>query len=162
MKVLFVLPVVGVLTSALSGCSADSSADTTPTTSSQKALTRELTPESQFTENGLTTLKQAKIITSQADYDHELVTYTSGASTPLNFTSGKVLLVDMGERGSAGYFINVTTVDVSSTYVVANVTLTKPGSNCLVATVMTNPYEFVYIPTTKEILISESVIVNDC
>jgi hypothetical protein len=125
-------------------------------------------PESQFvelnkgqiTQNG--TKKQTKVISSQADYAAELAIYTSTPPTSVDFTNGRVLLVDMGGRSSSGYSIDVTSVDVTDNSVVANIRLIEPGPNCVVLTVMTNPYQFVFIPSLKEILVSERLEVTSC
>jgi len=116
----------------------------------------------QFTQTGLYTQKQSRVITTQEDYASELATYTSVPPVAVDFSKGKVLLVDMGKRNTGGYTIEVTSVDVGVGYVIANVSLTKPGSGCVVATVLTNPYQFVYIPTLTEILISERLETTNC
>jgi len=127
-------------------------------------------PESQFVElnkgqstvNGISTKKQTKVISSQADYAAELAIYTSVTPTSVDFTNGRVLLVDMGGRSSSGHSIDVTSVDVTDNSVVANIRLIKPGPSCMVLAVITNPYQFVFIPSLKEILVSERLEVTSC
>jgi hypothetical protein len=141
----------------LSGCVFDSNAAST-------------TPEADFyeihhglyTESGTYTNKQSQVFVDQAGYSSELATYTSATPELIDFTNARVLLVDMGQRNTGGYAIAVTSVDVFNDYVTANVVLTKPGTNCMVTQALTNPYQFVVIPTTKEVLISESIVVNNC
>jgi len=127
-------------------------------------------PESEFselnqgyyTENGEFTKKQTKVITNQADYNKELLNYTGSKPQSINFAIGKVLLLDMGQRNTGGNSIAVTSIDVNENHVTANVVLVKPGENCMVAQALTNPYQFVFVPTLKEILVSETLSITEC
>ena len=114
-------------------------------------------------QTGLTyTKKQTQVITTQAEYEELLANYSHEAPRQLDFSRGRVLLVDMGERWSGGFTIEVTGIVVMKTAVRVNVLLTKPGRTCLTEQSITNPYQFVYIPTRKEILVSESLTAFDC
>jgi len=156
MRIIF-LPLLLGVTIFILGCADDSSAESP-------------LPESVFselqsginTDNNTYTKKQSKIIVNQLDYDEELSVYTGDKPEIIDFSKGKVLLVDMGERNTGGYSIKVTSVDVNENDVVANVNLTKPGQDCLVTAVFTNPYQFVFIPTRKEVLITERVTLEEC
>lgn len=157
MKQILSLLVLAVFVAGLLGCTGESSAQSP-------------SPESQFvvlnagynTAIGITTTMQTKVISSQADYAAELANYTSATPAVVDFTKGRVLLVDMGWRNTSGYAIGVTSVDVTDNAVVANIKLTKLGSTCLVIQAVTNPYQFVFIPSFKEILVSESLDVIIC
>jgi hypothetical protein len=96
------------------------------------------------------------------DYAAELANYTSATPVSVDFTTGKVLLVDMGVRNTGGYSVAVMSVDVGTNSVVANIRLLKPGSGCAVTASITNPYQFVFIPSLKEILVSETLEVVNC
>lgn len=148
---------LSVVIPSLSGCNGEASAQSPPPESQFVELNK-----GQFLENGLFTKKQTKILSSQGDYAVELATYTSATPASVDFTIGKVLLVDMGPRGSSGYSVSVTSVDVTDNSVVANVRLVKPGPSCVVLTVETNPFQFVFIPSLKEILVSETLEVVSC
>ena len=148
----------------LSGCSSESGAQEVPRTG-----VGPVPPEAQFYslnqgEHPLSgsTAKQTRVITTQEDYATALKIYTATPPTNVDFSKGKVLLVDMGARPSSGYGIAVTSVDVMDNAVVANVELLATGTGCVVLTLITNPYQFVYIPTTKEVLVSEKLIVHNC
>jgi hypothetical protein len=128
-------------------------------------------PQLQFVElasgphpsNGIATRnKQTKVLSSQAEYAAEWANYTSAAPASLDFSRGRVLLVDMGERSSSGYSIGVTSVDATDDSVMANVRLVKPGPSCIVAQEITHPYQFVFIPSLEEILVSERLEVTSC
>jgi len=157
MKQILSFLVLAVFLQGLWGCSGESSAQSSSPASQFFELNK-----GQFPENGLFTKKQTKILSSQGDYAVELATYTSATPASVDFTNGKVLLVDMGPRGGSGYSIGVTSVDVTDNSVVANVRLVKPGPSCVVLTVETNPYQFVFIPSLKEILVSERLEVINC
>ncbi len=154
MRIIF-LPLLLGVTLSLSGCADD-------------VITDEPLSESEFSElqSGLyadsDTQKQSKVIVSQEDYDKELLIYTSASPESIDFVTGKVLLVDMGQRNTDGYSIKVTSIDASENYVVARVNLVKPGQNCIVTSALTNPYQFVFIPTQKEVLITERITLEEC
>jgi hypothetical protein len=127
-------------------------------------------PESEFqelasgvyTDNGIYTRKQTKVISTQSEYDDELLNYTSSAPADIDFTEGKVLLADMGQRNTGGYSIEVRSINVAEQYVTVNIRLTKPGQNCVTTDAITNPYQFVFIPTQKEILVTENLVIHQC
>lgn len=78
------------------------------------------------------------------------------------FAAGKVLLLDPGYINTAGYEMDVQSVDVFTDYVRVNVVTRKPGSACAVAALGKGRYMFVYVPTKKDVLISESIETRDC
>jgi hypothetical protein len=64
----------------------------------------------------------------------------------VDFDAHMVLFAAMGERPSGGYTIQVTEVVSEGYGLCAVVRSTTPGSHCDVATVMTQPVDFVSIP----------------
>jgi len=64
-------------------------------------------------------------------------------------------------RGSLGYSIKVSSVEISENFVTANVTLVYSG-NCPADAALSNAYQFVVIPTQKEVLISEALEIRKC
>lgn len=115
-----------------------------------------------FAQNGRVTKKQTKVISSQEEYAAELAVYSSRAPATVDFAAGRVLLVDMGRRNTGGYSIVVTSVSSGRNSVVANIQLTKPGESCITTQAITNPYQFVFIPSLEEILVSETVKIARC
>ena len=115
-----------------------------------------------YTETGVSTKKQTKVISSQADYAAELANYTGAAPLAVDFTRGKVLLADMGVRSTGGYSVAVTRAYEDGDAAHAFIVLTLPGAGCAVAQAATNPYQFVFIPSHKEILISERMQRSAC
>ena len=108
------------------------------------------------------TRKQSLVFRSQEDYDDTLLEYTDEDSEILDFSEGRVLLVDMGPRGSGGYSTKISSVSEHNNYVLVNVVFYKPGTNCLASMATTNPFKFVWIPSTKEILVRETLEIKDC
>ena len=141
----------------LLNCGGESNAAVTPPEALFTVLAEGTLPQ-----GGGYTKKQSKVISGQADYATELAVYSSATPASLDFVAGQVLLVDMGPRNTGGYSIRVTSVNVANDWVVANVELVKPGPQCIVTLALTNPYQFVYIPTRKEVLLSEVVRVTSC
>ncbi|MGD9588138.1 MAG: protease complex subunit PrcB family protein [Pyrinomonadaceae bacterium] len=112
--------------------------------------------------SGLTS-KQTKVITTQEEYAAILAGYSNEAPHQIDFQNGQVLLVDMGLRLSGGFNIEVTSVEERSKGSVSvQVRLRRPGRTCLAASVLTNPFQFVYIPSRREILISENLETIEC
>lgn len=147
-----------VFLSVLSGCGGGTNASTLPPEESQFVVLKEaLSPD-----GSVFTKKQAKVIFTQADYEAELANYTNVAPDSFDFSKGRVLLVDMGPRSSGGYSVRIASVDVADSWVVVNVELVTPGPECIVTASLTNPYQFIFIPTLKEILLSEKMLITNC
>ncbi len=109
------------------------------------------------------TKRQTRVISSQADYAAALAVYTNDEPHQVDFNAGRVLLVDMGPRSTGGFSIEVVSLNERiKGAVVADVQLTKPGPRCFTTQSVTNPFQFVYIPTRREILITEKLVTLDC
>lgn len=127
-------------------------------------------PESRFLvlkegnapESGVFTRKQTKVIQTLADYKAELSRYTSAAPGTVDFSKGRVVLIDMGPRQSGGFSLKVAAVNISPNAVTVNLELIVPGPQCMVTAALTNPYQFIFIPTQKEILVSEKLVAAAC
>ncbi len=157
MRIIF-LPLLLGATLSLLGCADDATVEDPLTESVFSELQSGLHTDN----DNAYAQKQSKVIVSQKDYDNELLVYTSASPESLDFSTGKVLLVDMGQRNTGGYSIKVTSIEVSENYVIARVNLIQPGQNCLVTDALTNPYQFVFIPTLKEVLITERMTLEEC
>ncbi len=127
-----------------------------------KELAFELLAGSLYADGGEFTSKGSKVLRNSHDYNNEFIKYSGRTPPEVDFSKNKVLLLDMGFRKSGGYFISVVAVKEFSDTVGVEVLLTKPAENCVVTNAFTNPYQFVRIPTTKEILVSEEVVVKSC
>lgn len=112
--------------------------------------------------SGTPTQKQIRVISSQAEYAAALANYTSATPESLDFTQGKVLLIDMGTRNTGGYSVAVARAYDAGEWVQTEIHLVFPGAGCVVTQALTNPYQFVFIPSHKEILISEIIVKAPC
>ncbi len=102
------------------------------------------------------------VLHSEDKYENALTAYTEEYSETLDFSEGKVLLVDMGQQSTGGYSINVTSVIEYDHYVLAKVVLSIPGTNCMVTQAPSYHFQFVWIPSTKDLYINETLEINSC
>jgi hypothetical protein len=103
-----------------------------------------------------------RVIESQAVYEQMLRLYSREIPATVDFAQTKVLLVDMGTRNSGGHAVEVTGVTDHTYHVVAHVLFKRAGKGCATADAMTNPFQFVQISTTKEVLVQETLQVENC
>ena len=96
-----------------------------------------------------------KILKNQNDYVTQLAYYSSDTPVVINFSENQVLLADMGEKSSLGYSIEVSSIEENEDSVIVHVLSILPGSNCAVDTAISNPYQFVLVPTNKPLVIQE-------
>jgi hypothetical protein len=69
----------------------------------------------------------------------------------------------MGPRLTGGFFVEVERIEeLRKGAIIVRVTLTRPGRTCLTTQALTNPYQFIYIPTRQEILVAEDLYTIDC
>ena len=157
MRLISQIIALAVVTLGWSGCSSDSAAQNIP-------------PEAQFvpiysgsmTSTNVGQSKLAKVLTTQDAFTAEYANYVGAAAPILDFNTGKVLLMDMGSRTSSGNSIALMSVDAGTNAVVAHVELIVPGPNCMVTQALTHPFQFAYIPTRREILLSERLTMTNC
>jgi hypothetical protein len=91
---------------------------------------------------------------------------------PVDFTREQVVWIDLGERPSSGYFVNIDCVqEIGSPFgllqTVVDYTENIPGPDCNVLWVMTSPYQIVKTPLTvpNDMFNHNSVVYNcggDC
>jgi len=108
------------------------------------------------------TSKGSRVFSSQDAYQNELLNYSSDQPVQVDFTKSKVLLLDMGQKATGGYGIEIEKIADSNDAAIVSVALVEPGSGCLVTQSLTNPYEFIEISTNKEILIEEKLVLKSC
>ncbi len=118
--------------------------------------------EGNYLSSGDFTSKTTKNIRSQENYESLLPTYSQDSPELLNFTEGSALLVDMGQKNTGGYTIGVTSAIENNNHIQVNILLSEPGANCVVTQALTNPYQIVWIPNIKELLINESIQKSTC
>jgi hypothetical protein len=88
-------------------------------------------------------------ITSTADLA-KLWKMLDATSMPpkVDFTTNTVVATFAGKESTSGYSIAVSKVEDTKVRMVT-VKITKPGSNCLLAQVLTAPYQIIEIPKTS-------------
>lgn len=102
------------------------------------------------------TTKRIQIIDNEDDYKDELLKYSNrNIKENLDFSEGNVLLVDFGERPTGAYSIDIKSIIERDEYLEVSISLAVPGDKCVTIQVITNPYEFIYIPSKKTIIIKE-------
>ncbi len=112
-------------------------------------------PNGAFTEEAFTDF------TTQAELNEALARYGEEAQT-VDFDTGQVLLIDRGVKPSGGFAIENLVLQESEDKITVAVDLTRPGDNCGVDGALTNPYVFVYIPSTKLLVIEARTVVREC
>lgn len=154
MKKLAILSLFPLL-SQLQGCN-EASAESQP-----DPIYTAVMHESTYNEYNDSTNKSSTVITSLEHYSRELLLRSSEPTQAVNFANESILLIDMGTRNSGGYSVSLESVSDAGDYIRANVVFTLPG-DCAVTTEITNPYQFIKIETSKEILVTESIELASC
>ncbi|NOX75295.1 MAG: protease complex subunit PrcB family protein [Gammaproteobacteria bacterium] len=107
--------------------------------------------------------KKIEVFTDQTSLNSSLAVYVQlVAEHTVDFSSRRVALLSMGGRSSGGYEIATDRIEDHGDFMTLKILLTKPGSGCVTTGVITSPYEFVEIESTKELVIEERVVVVEC
>jgi hypothetical protein len=109
-----------------------------------------------FSSEGTESLRYAKVLHNQLAYEEELAKYPEEQPRALNFNESSLVAINMGQKGSSGYSLSVSSVVEEDKYVLVNLLHNDPTS-CVRLSVVTQPYLFVLINTKKPILFSEQL-----
>jgi len=111
---------------------------------------------SEGNQTGIFTNKNITILNSQNKYSDELLKYSSNSAELLDFSKGNVLLIDVGEITACNEIKSVNIIENETSI---NIAIEYQGNNptMLCPAVMTNPYQFIWVPSKKRILVSESI-----
>jgi len=115
-----------------------------------------------FIVDGRSSSKTIKVINSEADYKKILATYTRDPAKAVDFEKGNVLLLDVGQRNTGGFSVAVSSVEEHEKYVVVKVAIINPAPGCMLFQAFTNPFQFTYIATHKNLLIVEEMQYHNC
>ena len=115
-----------------------------------------------FIADGQLSSKTIKVINSDADYKKILANYSKDSAKIVDFTSGKILLLDIGQRNTGGFSVAVSAVEEHEKHVVVKVVITNPSPSCMLFQAFTNPFQFTYITTHKKLLIVEEMEYHNC
>jgi len=157
MKKLLRLALLSSIPLFIQGCGSDAVAENQV---NEKSLS--VIHSGMYLASGQSTSKGSRVFTSKQAYESELLNYSSELPKSIDFTQSRVFLVDMGERNSGGYSIEIDGITEHDGYVLATVVLTEPGDGCMITQAITNPFQFIEVATTKEILIEEKIAQSSC
>lgn len=156
------LPIIALIITLLTlshGCSSDTNASGTPS-GIDVAMT--VLHAADRTSSDVFFSKGIKVLATQARYDTELPRYSADSTATVDFSKQRILLLDMGERPSSGYAIIIDDIEDYEAHIVVNLELVVPGEGCAVDGALTNPYQFVALSTTKEVLVRETLVTQAC
>lgn len=100
--------------------------------------------------------KRTVVIADQATYESQTARYHIQNPTTVDFSSHKVLLVDMGAKPTGGHSLEVVDVFTDNESVVAQVDFISPGEDCAVTQAFSQPVIFVEINSRDEIMVNET------
>jgi len=81
----------------------------------------------------------------------------------VNFSNQMVVMLNMGEKNNGGYNINVTSVVEKEQQLAVYADYITPGSNCMVAEVISYPFTVIAIPKKdKLVAVNKKPIVSEC
>ncbi len=121
----------------------------------------EVIHESDYNEYADTTNKSTIVLSSQYEYQNELLKRTSEASKTINFETETVLLIDMGTQNSGGYSMSTELIDKGD-YINANITYVFPGDSCSTDQAITNPFKFIKVNSKQYIIVTEELTYSSC
>ncbi len=89
--------------------------------------------------------------------------YECSPPPAIDFNSTTVLAVFLGLRGNDAYEIQIVNVNQIGPKVIVDIRITAPGNNCVVPTLMTQPFDIVSIPkTTASVSFKAQTTIHDC
>ncbi len=118
--------------------------------------------ENQYNEYANTTAKTVMVITNQNDYERELLTRSGEAIEQVDFEVSVILLIDMGPRNTGGYNVSLIAIKNLDSYLGVTIEYSIPGEGCSTTQAITNPYQFISVANTRDILVNETLHVKNC
>jgi len=106
--------------------------------------------------------KHTEILNTQDKYENSLLLYSPSKAEEVDFSIGVVLLIYRGEKSTGGYSIKLANVIDQENSILANIEYHEAGEGCVVPSAFSNPYQFVWVPSKKELLVSESIVATPC
>ncbi len=147
-----------LITVCLAGCLSDTNADTPIPTVSFSVIVSGDNPISGVVKN-----RKLEVFRDQASLNARLAEYVQFVHEhTVDFSTKRAVLLDMGQRNTGGYSIATSEIQEFNDHVMVSVTITKPGSNCVVTLALTSPFEFIEVQSTKEILFTEQLVITNC
>ena len=160
-RLLIVLPLIYPL-QACNSAKAESKSDRTQ--SVEATVEFEVIHEDIYNEFANTTSKNVKVITTQQEYESELLKRSSEPAQSIDFSNESIVLIDMGPQTTGGYSLTVSFSENSdnTNNIHAAVDYRFPSDTCFVGSAMTNPYKFIKLKSTEYVLVSEKLTYSEC
>lgn len=152
------LPLAALLF-ATGGCNSESSSSSSDSgTPSSAGLKIEVIAAADTTPTGSTDAsKRSVVISSQNQFQQELANYSGEQAENIDFSTNRVVLIDAGSKSTGGHSIDIVSAFRDEPAVVLEVDFTGPGEGCATTDAFTQPYAFVKINSTQEIMLSEQM-----
>ena len=106
--------------------------------------------------------KQIIIINNENQFESEFNKYQIASIPNIDFERNVVVLINIGGKSSGGYKIDIEGIVDNNEKTTIKSNISSPSSSCNTASVMTNPYIFVEVTTTKDIVVKERFVTNKC
>ena len=157
-KKYLVVPFLLSAMGAATGCMSEADAETN--TGKPEAT---VIASGEYTVSGLSALRKIEIYGDQSSFNTSLYEFVQPIDEEsVDFSLNKVVLFSMGERPSGGYSVSVSGIEESDDHVKVSVLYSFPGNDCMVTSVVTSPFQFIKINTTKELVFEESIQAAPC
>lgn len=118
--------------------------------------------QDEILESGLDHSKQIRFFDAQIDYEDELNNYSSDVPQEVDFSQYRIVLIDVGTHSVSGYTVTVGEAYEENDIVTLEINYTTPGNNCSNNDISYNPYVFVRIETTLDVVVTEMATKTDC
>jgi len=147
-----------LITVCLAGCLSDINAETPVPTVLFSVIESGYNPVSGVDKN-----RGLEVFRDQASFNARFAEYVESVQEhTVDFSAKRVILSDLGQRNTGGYSIATSEIREFNDHVIVHVTVTKPGSTCVVTQAFTAPFEFIEVQSTKEILFDEQLVITNC
>jgi len=101
--------------------------------------------------------KIIEVIATQDRYEEIIQEENIQQDEIVDFDNGIIMSINMGLHGSNGYSIETVVKDNR-----IHIKYKRPGNHCSVGTIVTYPFQLLWIESRNNILISEEIIREDC
>jgi hypothetical protein len=106
--------------------------------------------------------RRVRFLTDQIAYEDELAKYSSTSARDIEFSDAQLLLVDMGTQPTGGYSVAVSDVYEESDVVNLIISYTHPESDCSVTQAETDPYLFIRLDSSLDVILTEEIAYTAC
>jgi len=153
-----------LLVTSLGSCSSDNPNPGGGDLFAVSTLDFKILVEESYISTGLNQSRRVDLFSNQESLNQSLSLFGVQPSdnSTIDFDTAQVVLVSMGPRNTGGYSVDVVAVEEFDDYIKLLVEHTLPGENCLVTEALTNPFIFVEISSTVELIVEEMLLIDEC